>query len=163
MSGTAPETQSFPVTLGATVEGRREAADRLRSEHAGRVPMILAIDSEARLLALQDNSKLLIRDNMTVGGFLITLRKRLKLQRKGRRLYFQIGKEAPFVPVSLQATLGALYADHKADDGFLYVMLSSCRRALPPMPAAGPEQGAPEPEPEPEPEPSAAGGKIKVE
>lgn len=102
-----------------TLELRRAEAARIMHLYPGRIPIIVERSSRNTDLPPIKKSKFLAPIDFTVGQFIYVLRKNMSLPPEKALFVFISG--------SLPATstlIRELYADHKADDGFLYVLYS---------------------------------------
>ena len=108
--------QFVPAELAESVDARYAESERLRSDHAGRVPTIVEVSGAG--VALQQ-PYVLVPDRMDVGQFLTKLRKMQPTMTKGR-LYFSAGMGSRKSTVSLSMTFADMYKLYCSDDGFLY-------------------------------------------
>jgi len=109
------------------LEDRKKESSHVCDRHADRCPIIVYTDDKTMLekfehKELETNEKtkckFLVPNELTLAQFMTIVRKKISLS-KEQALWFYIGKVMP--PTS--ASMGSLYAEHKKEDGFLYVRL----------------------------------------
>jgi len=98
---------------------RQDEAHRIAERYPGRIPVIVERANRAADIPYIDKQKFLVPSHMTVGQFLFIVRKRLTLPPEKALFIFINGQ----LPTTAQ-TIGALYHEHKNEDGFLYVFYS---------------------------------------
>ena len=91
--------------LAHALDYRKAEADKVRDRHPDRLPVICE-KNEGSNIADLDKNKFLVPSGLTVGQFVLVLRKRITLE--------------PSI-----ARMSDLYAKHKDEDGFLYVRYSA--------------------------------------
>ncbi|MHB1909593.1 MAG: ubiquitin family protein [Nitrososphaerales archaeon] len=99
-----------------TFEERLAEATNVRNKFPDRVPVIVETIPKTSYKQL-DKSKYLVPQDLSLGKFIYVIRKRLQLKPE-QSLFVFIGKEAP--PTG--ELMSNLYAKHKKDDGFLYLL-----------------------------------------
>ena len=98
---------------------RKKECARIRGKYPDRIPVICERDF-ASTIAQVDKRKFLVPQDLTVGQFLYVIRARMKL-RPDEAIFLFIQGRLP----RTQSTMQALYEEHKADDGFLYITYSA--------------------------------------
>jgi len=96
---------------------RIEESKRIISKYPDRIPVIA--ESDASIQPPLDKIKYLVPNDLTVGQFIMVLRKRIKLQSQSA-LFMFINNTIP--PTS--ALMKTVYNDLKSEDNFLYVKIS---------------------------------------
>ena len=99
-------------------EYRRGEADKVRERHPDRLPVICEKVDGSNIADL-DKNKFLVPSDLTVGQFVLVVRKRVMLEPE-KAVFLFIGDSVP----ANTAQMSELYAKHKDDDGFLYVKYS---------------------------------------
>lgn len=96
---------------------RWDEAQRVIHKYPDRVPIICekyeCTDCNCPYI---DKRKYLVPKNLTIGQFLVVIRKRLKIDHE-KSIYFIINKTIP----PSRNLLGDIYNQHRDDDGFLYI------------------------------------------
>ena len=105
--------------LAHNFEYRKAEADKVRDRHPDRLPVICE-KNEGSNIADLDKNKFLVPSGLTVGQFVLVLRKRITLEPE-KAIFLLIDNN---VPPSI-ARMSDLYAKHKDEDGFLYVRYSA--------------------------------------
>jgi GABA(A) receptor-associated protein len=100
------------------LEKRRSEAQRIRTKYADRIPVICEKDERSDIPDI-DKKKYLVPQDLTVGQFVYVIRKRIKLSSE-KAIFIFINNVLP--PTA--ALMSKIYADHKDEDGFLYVQYS---------------------------------------
>ena len=101
-----------------TFEQRKQEAEKVRERHPDRLPVICEKVEQSKITDL-DKTKFLVPSDLTVGQFVIVVRKRVMLEPE-KAIFLFIGDSVP----PNQAMMSDLYAKHKDQDGFLYVKYS---------------------------------------
>ena len=93
-------------------------AQRIRTKYADRIPVICEKDERSDIPDI-DKKKYLVPQDLTVGQFVYVIRKRIKLPSE-KAIFIFINNVLP--PTA--ALMSKIYAEHKDEDGFLYVQYS---------------------------------------
>ncbi|CUG86839.1 microtubule-associated protein 1a light chain, putative [Bodo saltans] len=101
-----------------TFEYRKSEADKVRERHPDRLPVICEKVENSNITDL-DKNKFLVPSDLTVGQFVLVVRKRVMLEPE-KAVFLFIGESVP--PNAAQ--MSDLYAKYKDEDGFLYVKYS---------------------------------------
>jgi GABA(A) receptor-associated protein len=101
------ETHSF--------EQRKAEADKVRDRHPDRLPVICEKVDKSNITDL-DKNKFLVPSDLSVGQFVLVVRKRVMLEPE-KAIFLFIGESVP----PNAALMSDLYNKHKDEDGFLYV------------------------------------------
>lgn len=99
-------------------EKRSNECQRIKRKYPDRCPIICEMVNDSNLGKL-DKQKYLVPQDLTVGQFIYVIRKRIKLSAEQSLFLFINGTLPP-----TSASLSLIYAEHKDDDGFLYVAVS---------------------------------------
>ncbi|KAJ3270501.1 ubiquitin-like protein atg8 [Terramyces sp. JEL0728] len=99
-------------------EKRKQEADRIRQKYPDRIPCIVEKAEKSDITTI-DKKKYLVPCDLTVGQFVYVIRKRIKLSPEKVIL---INPGDFYISSSL---LSQVYAEHKDEDGFLYIVYSS--------------------------------------
>ena len=102
-----------------TVEHRKAEAEKIRERHADRIPVICE-KVEGSAIQDLDKKKFLVPSDLTVGQFVLVVRKRVMLEPE-KAIFLFIGDNS--IPPNA-AAMADLYNKHKDEDGFLYVRYS---------------------------------------
>eukprot|EP00088_Acartia_fossae_P064479 TRINITY_DN79333_c0_g1_i1.p2 TRINITY_DN79333_c0_g1~~TRINITY_DN79333_c0_g1_i1.p2 ORF type:complete len:124 (-),score=37.26 TRINITY_DN79333_c0_g1_i1:28-399(-) len=101
-----------------SLEYRKAEADKVRERHPDRLPVICE-KVDGSVIADLDKNKFLVPSDLTVGQFVLVVRKRVMLEPE-KAIFLFIGDSVP----PNGAHMADLYAKHKDEDGFLYVKYS---------------------------------------
>lgn len=102
-----------------TEEERKAEAENIRRKYPERVPTIVERHNYASDgLPDLDKRKFLVPSDMAMGQFIYVIRKRMRLEPEKALFFFINDTLAPS-----SRTMGQLYQEHKADDGFMYITL----------------------------------------
>jgi len=101
-----------------SLEYRKSEADKVRERHPDRLPVICEKVEGSQIQDL-DKNKFLVPSDLTVGQFVLVVRKRVMLEPE-KAIFLFIGDAVP----PNGAHMSDLYAKHKDEDGFLYVKYS---------------------------------------
>ena len=102
-------------------ERRRKMASLLISKHDDRIPVIVEKELDSKLPEL-DKKKYLVPHNMTVGAFVITIRRKINLE--SYQSLFIITKDKNYLPPSTM-TMAEIYQKYHSPDKFLYLIYKS--------------------------------------
>lgn len=100
----------------SSLECRKEESARILTKYADKVPLIVTKSKKTQLQNI-DKNKFLVPNDMTLGQFLIVIRKRIKL--KPEESLFMLVKDKSLIEAS--KTLSEVYNEYKDEDGFLYI------------------------------------------
>ena len=104
-----------------TFDERKAEADNIRTKFPDRIPTIVEKHEQVGdSLPDLDKRKFLAPGDLTMGQFIYVIRKRMKLEPEKALFFFINDTLAPS-----SRTMGQLYQEHKADDGFMYITLSA--------------------------------------
>ena len=101
-----------------SLDYRKAEADKVRDRHPDRLPVICE-KVEGSAIQDLDKNKFLVPSDLTVGQFVLVVRKRVLLEPE-KAIFLFIGDSVP----PNGAHMSDLYAKHKDEDGFLYVKYS---------------------------------------
>ncbi|RNF12579.1 Atg8-like protein 1 [Trypanosoma conorhini] len=101
-----------------TLEHRLSEAAKVREKNPNRLPIICEkVDGSA--IGDLERGKFLVPSDLTVGQFVLVLRKRVTVEADEAIFLFVNGAVPPTT-----AQMSDLYAQHKDEDGFLYIKYS---------------------------------------
>lgn len=98
---------------------RYEESQRIREKFVGRIPVIVERGSKTDIPQI-DKIKYLVPSDLTIGQFMYIIKKRLILPSDKALFLFVNGSTLP----SISSYFSQLYAAHKDEDGFLYLVYS---------------------------------------
>ena len=104
-----------------TLEQRKTESAKIMSKYDDRIPIIVFKDPKCKNLQEINKNKFLAPRDLTLGQFLVVIRKRIELEES--QALFVFVKESILAQTSV--SIGALYDDHKDEDGFLYLLYCS--------------------------------------
>lgn len=93
-------------------------SEKIRSQHPGRVPVVVE-KAPNSLIQDIDKRKFLVPNDLSVAEFMYIIRKRIHLSPE-TAMFLYIDQVLP----ATSATMGAIYDEHKEEDGFLYIAYS---------------------------------------
>ena len=102
-------------------ENKKMIATSLIKQYNDRVPVIIERDVDSKLPEL-DKKKYLVPYNMTVGAFIMTIRRRINME--NYQSLFIATREHNFSPQST-TTMAELYQKYQSADKFLYLVYKS--------------------------------------
>jgi len=97
---------------------RLEEANRIMEKYEYRYPIIVETQKKHELTL--DKCKFLVPNTLTVGQFIYTLRKRMKVKPEQAVFMFLNNMIVP-----TGGEIGNIYREFKDDDGFLYMVIST--------------------------------------
>lgn len=123
MSHSASTPASFKQAN--SLQDRLEQFKKVTEAHPNKIPVIVerapqaasSRRSPASTLPDIDKNKYLVPGDLTVAQFLCLIRKRIKLS-NDQALFIYVNGTLP----ATSAMFSSIYADHKDEDGFLYVV-----------------------------------------
>jgi GABA(A) receptor-associated protein len=109
-------TNRFNFKVQYSFDKRKEEAERILGKHCGKVPIIVekADNTDAPEI---DKQKWLVEDSLTIGQFLLTIRRRIKIDATETIFMFVNNSYIP----GNNETIGQVYSKHKDADLFLYM------------------------------------------
>ena len=116
-------TNSFNFKVTHTLEQRQEESKKILEKFPDRIPIIV---EKARNCVLNeiDKNKFLCPSDLTVGQFIYTIRKRMRLPPTTALFIFVVSNGVSKIPAT-SSMLGTIYAENKDVDQFLYVLYHS--------------------------------------
>ncbi|KAI8816328.1 putative autophagy-related protein 8 [Fimicolochytrium jonesii] len=100
-------------------EKRKAEAEKIRQKYPDRIPCIVE-KAEKSVVGKIDKKKYLVPCDLTIGQFVWVIRKRIQLTPE-KAIYIFVNNVIP--PTA--SLLSQVYAEHKDEDGFLYIVYSS--------------------------------------
>ncbi|KAG8343188.1 putative Autophagy protein Atg8 ubiquitin like Ubiquitin like autophagy protein Apg12 [Trypanosoma vivax] len=104
--------------MNYTLENRKRESAKAREQHPDRIPVICERVCDSAVGDMK-KCKFLLPHYLTVGQFLVHIRKRVQLSPEVA-LFVYVNDSV--LPISLQ--MADIYAKHKDEDGFLYMKYS---------------------------------------
>jgi len=101
-----------------TFEQRKAESNRILKKYTDRIPIIVEKNEKSDIKDI-DKKKFLAPPDLTVGQFMYVVRKRINLA-ADTAIFLFVENTIP----STAQVLGETYANHKDEDGFLYVVYS---------------------------------------
>jgi GABA(A) receptor-associated protein len=105
--------------MNHSLEQRMQEAEKVRERHPDRLPVICEKVDGSNIPDI-DKNKFLVPSDLTVGQFVLVVRKRVMLEPEKAIFLFIDDKTIP----SNAAMMSDLYQKHKDEDGYLYVKYS---------------------------------------
>lgn len=109
---------TFKYKTQHDLDYRKQEAQKVRDRHPDRLPVICEKVETSSITDL-DKSKFLVPADLTVGQFVLVVRKRVMLEAE-KAIFLFIGDTVPANTTPMQD----LYQKFKDEDGFLYVKYS---------------------------------------
>jgi GABA(A) receptor-associated protein len=103
------------------LEQRKNESSKIIQKYEDRIPIIVTKDPKCKSLEDINKNKFLAPIDLTLGQFLIVIRKRINLA-DSEALFVFVDES---VLATTSQTIGTLYNSHKDEDGFLYMMYCS--------------------------------------
>ena len=103
------------------LEKRKSLASSLINRYEDRIPVIVEREADSKLPEL-DKKKYLVPHNMTIGAFIITIRRKINLE--NYQSLFIITKEHNYTPTSTMS-MAEIYQKYHSEDKFLYFIYKS--------------------------------------
>ena len=100
-----------------TFEHRLNESTKIINKYPDRIPVICELTGNN--IELLDKKKYLVPNNITLGQFIIVLRKRLNIT-KEQAIFCFINNKIPII----SCDMATLYKENKDNDGFLYIYYS---------------------------------------
>mmetsp|Transcript_11428 Transcript_11428/g.20149 ORF Transcript_11428/g.20149 Transcript_11428/m.20149 type:complete len:139 (+) Transcript_11428:115-531(+) len=100
------------------LEKRKQEAARIKEKYPDRIPVIVERAEKSDIPDI-DKKKYLVPSDLTVGQFVYVIRKRIKLSPE-RAIFIFVRNILP----PSAALMSSVYADHRDEDGFLYITYS---------------------------------------
>lgn len=97
---------------------RMAEAKRIRKKYSDRIPVICERANKTDVPDI-DKKKYLVPSDLTVGQFVYVIRKRIELPPE-KAIFLFVNNMLP--PTA--SLMGAIYEEHKDEDGFLYITYS---------------------------------------
>ncbi|KAL4309478.1 hypothetical protein GQ457_01G029520 [Hibiscus cannabinus] len=108
-----------PFVKERSLEQRQEESKTILTKYPDRIPVIIERYSRTDLPDIENNKFLVPRD-MSVGQFIHTLSRRLRLS-PGKALFVFVNNTLP----QTASLMGSVYNSFKDEDGFLYMCYST--------------------------------------
>lgn len=96
-------------------EQRRLEAEKIRAKYPERIPVVVERVPKSQIPEI-DKRKFLVPNDITMAQFMWIIRKRILLAPE-KAIFLFVDKTIP----QSSSTMGQIYADHKDEDGFLYI------------------------------------------
>lgn len=111
-----PSSSNYKFKLYHSFEKRFSETLKLKEKHPNSVPVIIEKSDNSDVPDI-DETKFISPSDLTIGQFLIILRKKIKIYQMQALFLFVNNETVP----STKQTLGELYNKYKDVDGFLYI------------------------------------------
>lgn len=98
------------------VQKRIDEANNIRSKYPDKLPIIVTKSRNTTINNI-DKNKFLVPTDMTIGQFLVVIRKRIKLKNE-ETLYLLVNDETM---IETSKVMSQIYDENKDEDGFLYI------------------------------------------
>ena len=98
-------------------EKRYDESIRIREKYPDRIPIICEKDFRSVDVPDIDRKKYLVPMDLSIGGFMYVIRKRIKLTPE-KSIYLFVNNTV--LPATSQL-IGTIYSEHHNSDGFLYI------------------------------------------
>merc|ERR1712168_1717072 len=99
-------------------ESREAESKKIRQKHPDRIPVVVEKAPRSSIQNI-DKRKFLVPTDLTVAQFMYIIRKRIQLAPE-KAMFLFVNKVLP----TTSSTMGAIYEEHKDEDGFLYIAYS---------------------------------------
>ncbi len=114
-----PSKTSYEFKMQHPFDKRQVESERIRQKYSDKIPIVIEKSDSADVPEL-DKTKYLVPEDLTIGQFMFTIRKRIKLD-SSESIFFFINNE--YIPAANE-TFSDLYNKKKDADGFLYITYS---------------------------------------
>ena len=114
-----PSKTSYEFKMQHSFDKRQVESDRIRQKYSDKIPVVIEKSDSADVPEL-DKTKYLVPEDLTIGQFMFTIRKRIKLDAT-ESIFFFVNNE--YIPTAGE-TFSDLYNKKKDQDGFLYITYS---------------------------------------
>ncbi|XP_046842954.1 autophagy-related protein 8-like [Xenia sp. Carnegie-2017] len=101
-----------------TIDVRRAESAKIRTKYPDRIPVVVEKAPKSTIPDI-DKRKFLVPNDLTVAQFMYIIRKRIQLAPE-KAMFLFVNKVLP----TTSSTMGAIYEEHKDEDGFLYIAYS---------------------------------------
>ncbi|GFO50134.1 autophagy-related protein 8-like [Plakobranchus ocellatus] len=103
---------------GHSLEERTHNSQKIRSKYKDRIPVIVEKAPKSKIVDI-DKNEFLVPSDLTIAQFMYIIRKRIDLP-SDKAMFLFVNKVLP----TTSSTMGAIYEEHKDEDGYLYVAYS---------------------------------------
>jgi GABA(A) receptor-associated protein len=114
------ETPATDYKSANSLEFRKKEASTVLAKYPDKIPVICEIHKSSRRLITLDHVKYLVSHQLTIGQFLITMRKKVKMDAT-QNLFLFSKHDTLFSTTQL---LSEAYKENKDEDGFIYFTIS---------------------------------------
>jgi len=101
-----------------SLDSRTTESSKIRAKYPDRIPVVVEKAPRSTIQDI-DKRKFLVPSDLTVAQFMYIIRKRIQLPPE-KAMFLFVNKVLP----ATSATMGAIYEEHKDEDGFLYIAYS---------------------------------------
>ena len=115
-----PSCNPKPYKTVNTFEARKRESSMVLNKYPDKIPVICEVHKSVENIIILPNNKYLVPKDLSIGQFLITLRKKIRMT-ADQSLFLFNDKNSLFPTTQL---LSAAYAENKDDDGFIYFTVS---------------------------------------
>ena len=116
---TAPASNAVPLVKyreRVSSSDRKLTAERIIAQHPDRIPVVVECSEQLHKQHPLNKSKFAVPYELTLAQFLFVIRKHMKLEPEYAIFAFINNRLHPTT-----STIGAIYAQEKTDDGFMYI------------------------------------------
>eukprot|EP00045_Choanoeca_perplexa_P022555 m.9907 g.9907 ORF g.9907 m.9907 type:complete len:129 (+) comp9529_c0_seq1:205-591(+) len=115
----APKKETNPYKQKHDFGSRKHEADRIRKKYPEQYPIVVLRGKRCTLPPL-DKNKFIVSGDMTLAQFHHVIRSRSKLS-ASQSIYVYVETSGKLSIPETSKTMSQLYAEHRDEDGFLYV------------------------------------------
>ena len=107
-------------------ERRLAEANRIRERYENKIPVIIELSPGEKNIDPIDKNKFLVPSSMSLGDFMLVIRRRIKLTSESALYLFIVNEENPAgILGSCGQIMDTLYDSYKSNDNFLYITYNS--------------------------------------
>jgi GABA(A) receptor-associated protein len=115
-----PSKTKYEFKMLHSFEKRQKEALRIREKYPDRVPIVLEKSDSSDVVDI-DKHKYLVPEDMTIGQFMYSIRKNMKID-SSQSIFFFINNVT--IP-RMEDNFGIIYEKNKDKDNYLYITFSS--------------------------------------
>lgn len=115
-----PSKTKYEFKMLHSFEKRQKEASRIREKYPDIIPIVLEKSDSSDIIDV-DKHKYLVPEDMTIGQFMYSVRKNMKIE-SSQSIFFFINNIT--IP-RMEDTFGDIYENNKDKDNYLYITFSS--------------------------------------
>lgn len=115
-----PSKYDYEFKMTYSFDKRKEESSKLLIKYNNKYPIILE-KADTSLLPISNKKKYLLPSNLTIGQFILIIRKQIKLESSNAIFLFV---DNNIIPQTIE-TIEKLYSKYADKDGFLYITYCS--------------------------------------